>query len=77
MTETITIEIDPKARQALDEIAAATERRRVEVLRDAIAAYLELHAWQAEHIRQALRDAEAGKFASDEEVKATFARWRD
>jgi predicted transcriptional regulator len=77
MIETITIEIDPKERQALDEIATATKRGRDEVLRDAIAAYLELHAWQAEHIRQGLRDAEVGKFASEEEVKAAFARWRD
>jgi predicted transcriptional regulator len=77
MSETITIEIDSKERQALDDIATATERAREDVLRDAIAAYLELHAWQAAHIREGLREADAGEFASEEEVKAAFARWRD
>jgi RHH-type rel operon transcriptional repressor/antitoxin RelB len=39
-------------------------------------AYLDLHAWQRAHIGEGLRQADAGEFASEAEVRAAFARWR-
>jgi len=33
-----------------------------------------LAVWQAAHIKEGLRQAEAGKFATDKEVSAAFAR---
>lgn len=38
--------------------------------------YVEVHQWQAEHIKEGLLQADAGKFAKDKEVSAAFARWR-
>jgi len=38
--------------------------------------YLQVQEWQVEHIQEGLRQADAGEFASDEEVAAAFARWR-
>ena len=37
---------------------------------------LQVQEWQVEHIKEGLRQADAGEFASDEEVAAAFARWR-
>jgi predicted transcriptional regulator len=40
---------------------------------DALAGYVETHRWQTEHIRQGLREAEAGKFVADKDVKRLSA----
>ena len=36
---------------------------------------VELQEWQIRQIEEGLREADAGDFASDEEVAAVFARW--
>ena len=38
--------------------------------------YPEVHKWQIAHIKQGLRQAEAGEFAKQPEVSSAFARWR-
>jgi predicted transcriptional regulator len=48
----------------------------IAILNDAIDAYLQVQQWQLEHIKEGLRQADAGEFARDEEVAAAFARWR-
>ena len=73
---TITFRIDPEKRSALDEIAAATDRDRSYILNEAIDAYLEVHRWQLDHIQEGIQQADAGEFASADEVDAAFARWR-
>ncbi len=74
--ETITFRLDAEKKIALDEIASGIERDRSFVLNQAIDAYLEVHSWQLDHIKEGLRQADAGEFASDEEVAAAFAKWR-
>ena len=71
-----TLTIDAARCDALDAIARATHRDRDAVLTEAIDAYLDVQRWQVDHIAEGLRQAEAGEFASDEEVEAAFARWR-
>lgn len=73
---TITFRMDAQKRKALDAIALGIDRDRSYVLNEAINNYLEVHQWQAAHIKEALRQADAGKFAKDSEVTAAFARWR-
>lgn len=68
-----TLTIDDARRDALDAIAQATHRDRDTVLVEAIDAYLDVQRWQADHIAEGLRQAEAGEFASEEEVEAAFA----
>lgn len=36
---------------------------------------VELNEWQVAEMRVALREADAGDFASDEEVEAAASRW--
>jgi len=61
---------------ALDIIAARTHCDLSLVIDEALNAYLELHAWQLAHIEEGMRQADAGEFASEAEVRAAFARWR-
>jgi len=63
-------------REALDGIATALERDRTYVVNQALEAYVEVHQWQIEHIRQGLREADAGNFLSDAEVKRRLGRLR-
>ena len=52
------------------------DRDRSYILNEAITAYLDAHEWQIEHIKKGLRQADAGKFASQKEVARAMARWR-
>lgn len=74
--ETISFTLETGKREALDAVAAAMDRDRSYVLNQAVDAYLEDHRWQIEHISEGIRQADAGEFASESEVKAVFARWR-
>jgi RHH-type rel operon transcriptional repressor/antitoxin RelB len=73
---TITFRLDAGKREALDTIAEVADRDRSYVLNEAIDAYLDAHQWQIEHIKKGLRQAEAGRFATEKEVAKAFARWR-
>ena len=74
--ETISVRIPSEKTAALDTIAAETDRDVRVVLEEAESAYLDLHAWQRAHIEEGLRQADAGAFASEAEVREAFARWR-
>jgi predicted transcriptional regulator len=74
--DTITVRVEPEIRGALDSLATALDRDRSYVINEALAAYIEMHKWQVEHIRQGLREAEAGNFVNDREVKRVINRLR-
>jgi predicted transcriptional regulator len=74
--ETMTVRIEPETREALDAIATALDRDRSHVVNEALATYVETHRWQIQHIRQGLREADAGRFASEKDVKKAIARIR-
>ena len=72
----ISVRIDDENRKALDRIAAGRKSDRSEVVNEAIEAFIEVHRWQIDHIGQGLREADAGAFATEAEVKKAFKRWR-
>jgi predicted transcriptional regulator len=74
--EAVTVRLEPKTRQTLDDIATALDRDRSQVINDALAAYIDVHHWQVAHIKQGLREADAGQFATDAEVKRTLGQLR-
>jgi len=74
--ETLTVRIETETREALDAIAEALDRDRSHVVNEALAAYIDIHQWQVEHIRKGLREADSGKFVSRSEVKRVVARLR-
>lgn len=54
--------------KVLDTLAASLDRDRSYVLNEALTAYVELYRWQMEHIKEGLRQADAGEFAPDEDI---------
>jgi len=75
--EVVTVRLEVEKRTAVDEVARTLRRDRSFVINEAIDAYLATHRWQAEHIAEGFRQAEAGEFASEEEVAQAFARRRE
>lgn len=74
--DVVTVRLHAEKRAALDALASATDRDRSYLINEAIDAYLGVHRWQIAHVEEGVRQAEAGDFATDEEVAAAFARWR-
>ena len=70
------VRVEPGTREALDAIAEVLDRDRSHVVNEALAAYVETHRWQVEHIRQGLREAEGGKLVAESTVRKTLAQLR-
>lgn len=72
--ENITFRLDSDRRVALDAIAAGLDRDRSYIINEAINLYLEIYHWQVAEIQSGIAEAEAGDFATEDEVQAVFAR---
>lgn len=70
----ITFLTDPEKRDALDTLADSMDRDRSYILNEAIAAYLDVWHWQIEDLQKGIAEADAGDFATDEEVASVLNR---
>ena len=70
----LTLRIDAKLRKKLDRLAESTQRSRAFLAAEAIREYVDVNEWQVEEIKKGIAEADAGDFASDEEVAKTIAR---
>ena len=73
--ETISFRLESEKREALDAVAAALDRDRSYVINEAIEAYLDVHRWQTDHIRQGLRQARGERERRVFGALADFSRW--
>jgi predicted transcriptional regulator len=73
-TAVLTLRVPVEVKQQLDKLADATHRSKSWLAGEAIQRYLELEAWQIGEIQQALQEAEAGDFASADEIAALKER---
>jgi RHH-type transcriptional regulator, rel operon repressor / antitoxin RelB len=76
MSEVMTIRVDRKTKVRLEKLAKAMDRTKSYLAAEAIRAYVDLNEWQIGEIKAALKEAEAGDFASEEEVRAVMRKWR-
>ncbi|MGO9267110.1 MAG: CopG family ribbon-helix-helix protein [Candidatus Binataceae bacterium] len=76
MSEVMTIRVDRKTKTRLEKLAKTMERSKSFVAAEAIRAYVELNEWQIEGIKTALKEADAGDFATEDEVEAVMKKWR-
>ena len=75
MSEVMTIRVDRKTKSRLEKLAKAMDRTKSYVAAEAIRAYVDLNEWQISEIKAALKEADAGDFARDEEVQAVVSKW--
>ncbi len=60
----------------LDSLAKRQRRDRTQLIAEAIDQYLELQDIHLGQIREGIEADERGDYATEQEVKAEFARWR-
>ena len=75
MSTTMTIRLEDAEKDRLDQLAEATQRSKSFLAAEAIRAYLDSNAWQIGEIQAALKEADAGDFASDADVAALARKW--
>ncbi len=76
MSEVMTIRLDRKTKSRLERLAKAMERTKSNVAAEAIRAYVDLNEWQIAEIEAAIKEADAGYFASEAEVQASLKKGR-
>lgn len=59
----------------LANLAKATGRSKSFLVIDALKEYLSREAWQIAELQRAVQEADAGDFASEDEVKAVMDKW--
>lgn len=73
---TLSFRTEDETKQRLDAIAQQQNRDRSFIINQAIDYYLSLYDWQVEHIMQGVEQAAKQEFASDNEVKKVFDKWK-
>jgi predicted transcriptional regulator len=71
----LTVRLGPEIEARLTAVARELHRNPDELALEAITAWLDLRSWQVAEIEAGVAEAEAGDFATDAEVEATFRRW--
>ena len=76
MSTTMTVRLEDDVKDRLDVLAEATHRSKSFLAAEAIRVFVETNEWQVAEIRTALKEADAGEFASDKEVAALARKWK-
>lgn len=76
MSTTMTIRLDDAIRDRLDVLAEATQRSKSFLAAEAVRAYVENNEWQIGEVQAALAEADAGDFASDQDLAALAKKWK-
>ncbi len=76
MSSTMTIRIDDDVKERLSQLAQVTQRSNSFLAAEAIRDFVETNEWQLEEIKASLKEANAGDFATDEDVKALAKKWK-
>ena len=76
MSTTMTLRLEDDVKARLDKLADATQRSKSFLAAEAIREYVESNEWQIREIKAALKEANAGDFASDAEVAALAKKWK-
>ena len=64
----LTLRLNIATKNKLDQLASATHRSKSFLAAEAINRYLELEAWQISEIELSIKEADAGDFASTEQM---------
>ncbi|MDP2368218.1 CopG family ribbon-helix-helix protein [Rhodoferax sp.] len=76
MSMTMTVRLDDGVKDRLDHLAKATHRTKSFLAAEAIRVFVENNEWQIAEIQAALREADAGDYASDQDVAKLAKKWK-
>jgi RHH-type transcriptional regulator, rel operon repressor / antitoxin RelB len=75
MSTTMTLRLEDDVKSRLDNLAQATQRSKSYLAAEAIREYVDSNEWQVREIHAAIREADAGVFATDADVAALARKW--
>jgi len=70
----LTLRLDAKLKHKLDRLSKSMNRSRSFVAAQAIQEFVSVNEWQINEIKKGLAEADAGDFATDEEMQQTIRR---
>lgn len=76
MSAVLTVRVTEEVKDQLEALADATGRSKSWIAFEAIKQYIELESWQIGEIKAAIKEANAGDFATESEVDAVKKKWR-
>ncbi len=71
----VTARLDPETKEKLDLLAKSTARSKSFLISEAVRAYVKEQAWQIDAIKEGIKQADAGNFASQAEIGSAFTKW--
>ena len=74
-TSTVSARLTDQTLKKLDLLAKATARSKSFLVAEAVQAYVEEQTWQINAIKEGMRQADNGNFASDEDIKKVLSNW--
>jgi predicted transcriptional regulator len=72
---TINVRLPEALYKQIEELAKATARTKSFLAIDALTNYVQSESWQIRYIQEGSQEADAGEIASDQQVKAVFAKY--
>ncbi len=72
---TINVRLPEALYNQIEELAKATARTKSFLAIDALTNYVQSESWQIRDIQEGIKEADAGEFATDEQVKAVFSKY--
>lgn len=72
----LTLDLTEQTAASLDRLSRATGRSAEQLVEEALQRYLDYESWKADKIRHGIAAADAGEFATDEEIDEAFDRYR-
>lgn len=75
MTTQISIRSNKNLVEQFNELAKETDRSRAYLINQAMEQYILREAWQVAEIKKALKEADAGDFATSEELAKIDVKW--
>ena len=73
--KTINVRLPEALYNQIEELAKATARTKSFLTIDALTSYVERESWQIRDIHEGIKEADAGEFATDDQVKDVFAKY--
>jgi predicted transcriptional regulator len=74
-TTLVSFRVKSELKAKLDSLAEATQRSKSFLAAEALERYIELESWQVAHIKEGMRQAEAGLVVSGEDMDKWLASW--
>jgi len=74
--ENVSVRLEADTLSRVERIAGLMDRDRSAIISEAVDAYLGFYQWQIDEIEQAVKEADAGDFASPEEMAAVNDKYK-